>query len=239
MAGASQPTVLHVDDDAELLEVARARLANGRFTLHTAGSAEKGLRAIETGTVDCLVSDSLTTSDGEPFVVAARRRAPDLPVVIFTAGEWEDLSEPVREAGTTGYVRKGDPGAFTRLRSRLERVAECSLEASMDPAAGDAGGGGVPGLLAADDADWEVAERRVFGDGEELVYVVTRLLEDRAGIEEDRLPPLYHTLDIELAEELLCGCGSDVALQFTYLDYEFAVFGDGVVALRERASPGD
>jgi len=102
--------VLLVDDapdfaavTAELLEREDDRL---EITVETEPSA--GLDQLESGTVDCLVSDyQMAEMDGLELLAAVRERSPALPFILFTGEGSEETASEAISAGATDYVRKG------------------------------------------------------------------------------------------------------------------------------------
>ena len=63
--------------------------------------------------------------------------------------------------------------------------------------------------------------------------LVTRLA-DRRGDDPADLPPLADAIDPEVLEKLVESTDESATVQFSYLDHEVAVDGDGTVRLTER-----
>ncbi|MFC7229521.1 response regulator [Salinirubellus salinus] len=130
-----QTRVLHVDDDAALLDLAAAFLDQHGLSVTTAESAAEGLRLLETESFDCVVSDyQMPEMDGLEFLQEVRTRSPDLPFVLFTGEGSEEIASDAIAAGVTDYLRKerGTP-QFEVLANRVERaVAERRTEHRLD-----------------------------------------------------------------------------------------------------------
>ncbi|MFC6989416.1 HalOD1 output domain-containing protein [Haloplanus sp. GCM10025708] len=226
----SAPTVLHVDDDGGIRRLSKRRFEQqaSDVTLLTAADAEEGLQLLETETVDCLVSDSLTLADGTPFVLAASDRDPDLDVVLFTASEWEDVESLVHEAGVAEYVRKGDG-------DRLDAVVDYVLDLL---AASDAKRMAERTKFDAATNDWEFVTRHEWESPDDLGTAIVRAVESYAGVDADALPPLYESVDAEALEELLepraSSPGGNVGVRFDYEAYELVVTSDGLILARGR-----
>jgi CheY-like chemotaxis protein len=116
-------TVLHVDDDPELLALTSSALSrDGRFEVVTAESASEGLSRLSRGHVDCVVSDSVRLPDGEAFVSTVGSEHPDLPVILFTAKSADEVADELRGESVTEYVRKAGADDFETLLAHLSRV---------------------------------------------------------------------------------------------------------------------
>ena len=130
-----QTRVLHVDDDAALLDLAATFLGRHGLSVTTAESPEEGLRLLETESFDCVVSDyQMPGTNGVEFLQRVRQRWPDLPFVLFTGEGSEAVASEAIAAGVTDYLRK-ERGTtqFEVLANRVERaVAERRTEHRLD-----------------------------------------------------------------------------------------------------------
>jgi CheY-like chemotaxis protein len=207
--------VLHVDDDPDQLSLARRRFETTGRTVVTADGPVAGLDRLDRldrldAGVDCLVSDSMVTPDGEPFVVAARRRVPDLPVVAYTGAPLDAV--PV-EAGVAGYVRKG--------AASVGRLCEV-VDAAVARPAGEG---------------WVVVARHDGDDGE-LVETVAPALAAVEGCRVDDLDTLFDVVDLEAAEDLLRSVPPASravgAVSFVAGSRDVRLGADGSVAVRPR-----
>lgn len=224
----STPTVLHVDDEDGIRNLSRRVFERqaGDVTLLTASSAEAGLQALADREVDCLVSDSLTLSDGTPFVVAARERDPDLDIVLFTASEWEDIEPQALEAAVDEYIHKGE-------QERIDVVVD-SVAGLLAPTAVEEAVEGVP----FDDRDWEFVDRHEWDGSVDLAASIVEAIGSYADVDVDALPPLYESVDTEVLETLLAPreshAGGDVEVRFDYEAFELGVTNDGLILVRGR-----
>ncbi|MFC7174683.1 hypothetical protein ACFQL0_17740 [Haloplanus litoreus] len=104
----ARPTVLHVDDDPTVLELSSDWATDERVTWLTAADPAAGLALLTDRDVDCLISDSMCTADGDPFVVRAADTVPALSVILFTATDREAVDPQTRRAAEA-YVEKERP----------------------------------------------------------------------------------------------------------------------------------
>jgi len=100
--------VLHVDDDAGLLEVARSFLeSEGDLSVVTATSAADGLAVLDDERVDCVVSDyDMPGMDGLAFLDALRERGCDRPFILYTGHGNEAVASEAISRGVDDYLRK-------------------------------------------------------------------------------------------------------------------------------------
>jgi len=101
--------VLHVDDNADFLDVAAAHLEleGDGFEVATETGVAAGLDRLEAGDVDCVVSDyDMPRRDGLGFLAAVREQYPDLPFILFTGKGSEEIASEAVSAGVTDYLQK-------------------------------------------------------------------------------------------------------------------------------------
>lgn len=229
-------TVLHVDDDPEVLRLSARLLgrADGGppVDVLTAESASEGLRALDARSVDCVVSDSVTLPDGDPFVVAARRRDADLPIVLFTAKNLGDVAGDVAEGRVNAYHHKANGGDLEPLRCQIRSL----VDRDGDRPAADAEGPPSP-LPSPLGADWDIVGRHDWTGDRELGTTVVEALATHRGADPEALDSLYESVDADALAGLLEPTPSGRArsgtqVRFPHLDYEVAVTADGVVAVR-------
>ncbi|MFB6081333.1 MAG: PAS domain S-box protein [Halanaeroarchaeum sp.] len=133
--------VLHVDDDPEfgaLTEEFLERREEG-FEVTTAASAAAGLAALESTSVDCVVSDyEMAPMDGLGFLRRVREDRPDLPFILFTGKGSEEVASEAISAGVTDYLHKeSGRDQFTVLANRIRNAvsryrAERRMEAERE-----------------------------------------------------------------------------------------------------------
>ncbi|WP_224334587.1 HalOD1 output domain-containing protein [Haloprofundus halobius] len=213
----SRAKVLHVDDDSSVTELTNQLLdpEGDRFGLTNASSGEEGLALLESNEFDCVVSDSVTLSDGRLFASVVREKERSLPLVLFSGKSNAELVAEARATEANGYVRKSGTESFTRL--------ERAIDESM---------------LLADDG-WELLAHHDWSGPQELVTTIAVALETYSGVKATEGTPLFDAVDPDALAELL-GPGfsgshhKSVSVRFPYRDHLLAVFGDGRVLVRPR-----
>jgi PAS domain S-box-containing protein len=129
--------VLHVDDDREFVELAGTMLERESEALSVTveTSVAAGLDRIESGSVDCVVSDyDMPDTDGLAFLRAVRERDPDLPFVLFTGKGSEEIASAAISAGVSDYLQKVTAtDQFAVLANRVENlVSQARAEATLE-----------------------------------------------------------------------------------------------------------
>ena len=124
--GRGSISVLHVDDDADLVELAAAYLERNSDSLRvlTETTVDDALSRLETDDVDCVVSDyDMPERNGLDFLRAVRDRYPNLPFILFTGKGSEEIASEAISAGITDYLQKG-PGTdqYAVLTNRIENA---------------------------------------------------------------------------------------------------------------------
>jgi CheY-like chemotaxis protein len=247
-------TVLHVDDDPELLALTSSVLArDGRFEVFTAESASEGLTRLSENGVDCVISDSVRLPDDEAFVSRVGRDYPDLPVILFTAKSAAGVTDELRHESVTEYVRKAGTNDFETLLGHLSRVvgdltaldeADGSGEtgdgetdsAVSDRPATDPSGRVIPNL----GSEWTVVGLHDWADPDELTTAVVAAMAGLTDTEMQALPPLYQEVDPEAVADVVCPRSDGsyrhaVQVRFPYAGYDCLVTGGGAVAVRDSS----
>jgi PAS domain S-box-containing protein len=123
-------TVLHVDDQPELADLAATFLEreDDRIDVVSEHSASDGLARLEDGDVDCIVSDyDMPGTDGIEFLETVRESDPDLPFILYTGKGSEEVASDAVSAGVTDYLQKGaGTEQYTLLANRIENAVEQS-----------------------------------------------------------------------------------------------------------------
>jgi CheY-like chemotaxis protein len=225
--------VLHVDDDPEFLQLSRARFDDDdRFEFVTAAGVDEGLDVLARDEVDCLVSDSVRTAEGEPFVAAARRRAEDVSILLFTGREWAEVSDEALAADPSGYVQKGASGSFEDLRDRLTELAVRPRRRSASFTRGGSQARGSEGAEAAGEEGWRVVAHHDWETDDEFAVTIVRaaqhVLDD---VPSERL---YDVVDPESLERLLARSGPGTRVRFEYGGREFRATAAGTVSVAEE-----
>lgn len=120
--------VLHVDDDASFTDLTATFLEreDSDFRVTSVTDVAGALDHLETGTVDCIVSDyQMPGTDGIEFLERVREDDPDLPFILFTGKGSEEVAEKAISAGVTDYLQK-ERGSdqYTVLANRIENSVE-------------------------------------------------------------------------------------------------------------------
>ena len=101
--------VLVVDDDPDLLETSARFLEreSSRIEVTTERRPDAVPGRLRENTLDCLVSDyQMPGMDGLALLDAVRETHPDLPFVLFTARDIEQIASDASSNGVDEYVQK-------------------------------------------------------------------------------------------------------------------------------------
>ena len=227
---AEQMTVLHVDDDQELLSVSGELFSrwDDRIETVTAESAARGLERFESTSVDCVVSDNVLLPDGTPLVVAVRERNPEIPIVLFTGSGWTDVAEVIKAGDVTEYVRKAGAEDF-------ELVAQHVVDLVRDAAQGTAGE--RPEEILTLEGGWEIVDVHDWDDELELGTRIVEAVEAYHDRDAMGFEPLFDSIDPEALEQLLAPEGRAIhgeraQVRFSWVDLEIVVTNTGSIAVR-------
>lgn len=140
--------ILYVDDDPDLLEIARLFLEETEiFRVSTSLSAQDALGSSQIPSYDIIIADyQIPGIDGIAFLKEVRHRYGDIPFILFTGrGREEIVIEAINNSADFYLQKGGDPTTqFTELvhmilrsvlrkRSELSRVkAETALKVSEE-----------------------------------------------------------------------------------------------------------
>ena len=85
----TKKTVFVIDDDPDLLEVAKTVLSGAGFSVLTASTGRDGLARIRKGGIDCIILDVMMETETEGFHIAQDLRADPktagIPIVMLTS----------------------------------------------------------------------------------------------------------------------------------------------------------
>lgn len=119
--------VLLVDDDPSLADLMASQLGNLRdeFSIRVETDPNDALEAVESGDIDCVVSDyHMPQMDGIELLQYVREMEPNIPFILFTARGSEEIASDAVSEGVTDYFRKRRGSEQWRvLANRIENVA--------------------------------------------------------------------------------------------------------------------
>ncbi|WP_082682146.1 response regulator [Haloferax profundi] len=239
----SSRTVLHVDDDADMLALSEATFRQlDAVSLLTAETATEALQVLSSHPVDCVVSDSLVLPDGVPLVEAVRKQDDEVSIVLFTAKEWSEVAGTATNAEVSEYVQKAGPDDFVSVLRHVDELvcgsdAEKSLTSGLSAVAealADHESAASEATLRLDQ-DWELIGQWL-GE-EELGIVVVESIESHAGLPAIE-HPLYESIDADALEALLRPVLEDeerpgIEVRFPYGDFQFAITSTGDIFARQ------
>ena len=118
-----KPSVLVIDDETGILETLEILLRTEGFAPRIAHGGKAGLEAIEQGEFDIVLSDvRMPQVGGVELLAAARRRDPDVPVILMTAQATLQTAVQAVNEGAFYYIQK--PFRNDELVAILRRAAE-------------------------------------------------------------------------------------------------------------------
>jgi len=101
------PTILIVEDEAKMRRLLELNLADDGFQTLSAGDAETGLKLLQNGPVDLVLTDlKLPGMNGLDFLAEVKRFHASLPVVVMTAFGTVETAVEAMKAGASDYVLK-------------------------------------------------------------------------------------------------------------------------------------
>lgn len=123
MTDSARPTVLVVDDEAGILETLGILLRSEGFAPQVAHGGREGLEALEHGSHDIVLTDvRMPQVTGVEILAAARRKDPDVPVILMTAQATLQTAVQAVNEGAFYYIQK--PFRNDELVAILRRAAE-------------------------------------------------------------------------------------------------------------------
>lgn len=225
MAEPGTPKVLFVDDtpmEADLYEEYFIR--DPTIVPITALSADEALSRLGNTDIDCLVSDSVHTSDGEPLVTVAKQAYPELPVVLYSSRSPEELPTETVDAA----LRKGsNSDSLTPLETLGETIRELTDHESRSTAS----------VRTAPTRKWNVIDTFDWDEQSYLPMTIIEALADHTGQELTEMEPLFATIDPDALDSLLThaatrGADTSVVVEFQTSGYIFRIDSDGTVAYK-------
>lgn len=107
--GAQTATILLVDDDPVMRELASAKLTAGGHAVRTAENGAEGLALLEEGGADLVISDldmPVMTGFALTRAIRGHRLLHDTPVIVITASDHADAVDEAFSAGATSFLAK-------------------------------------------------------------------------------------------------------------------------------------
>ncbi len=104
--------VLHVDDDASILEVSKQILmTEGNFEIDFASSVEEAFKKLQSRQYDVVVSDyEMPSKNGLDFLKELKEQKNPIPFILFTGKGREEIAVEALNLGAGGYYNKqGNP----------------------------------------------------------------------------------------------------------------------------------
>jgi PAS domain S-box-containing protein len=120
--------VLLVDDEPMLLDIERQILEKKfGFTIEASESGEEALRILQSIPFDAIISDyAMPGMDGLTFLRKIREKDKQIPFILFTVKEREEIAIEALNSGANFYVQKEETPhvAFTELAHKVTTAVE-------------------------------------------------------------------------------------------------------------------
>ena len=121
-------SVLHVDDDASILNVTKMILnMEGNFKIESASSVDEALKKLEDKKYDVVVSDfEMPQKNGLDFLKELRGKNNHVPFILFTGKGREEVAVLALNIGADGYYNKhGSPETvYGELAHGIKKAAQ-------------------------------------------------------------------------------------------------------------------
>jgi two-component system, OmpR family, KDP operon response regulator KdpE len=112
--------VLVVDDNLSIQKLVSVNLQARGYAVDVAGTGEEALRRFKDSTYDLVILDLILPGMSGIDVLALIRQLSDIPIVVLSAREDEDLKVRALDAGADDYVTK--PFSHNELLARVRAV---------------------------------------------------------------------------------------------------------------------
>lgn len=124
-------TVLHVDDDSEITDLAANFLVreDDALTVETATEAGAALDRVNSGGVDCVVTDYRMdgVTDGSMLETLAAEH-PSVPVIVFSGQTVGDIDEDVRAQVAATLQKRTGTEQYAALASAIREAVEAERQ---------------------------------------------------------------------------------------------------------------
>ena len=132
----SKPSILLVDDDADILRLVSMRLTGAGYNVVAVDSAEKALAAFAVSRPQVVVTDlKMSGMDGMALFEEIRKQAPTLPVILLTAHGTIPDAVAATQRGVFGFLPKPFDGKL--LLEQVEQALRVSGVGAGAAAGGD------------------------------------------------------------------------------------------------------
>ena len=152
------PTVLVVDDEANIRELVSVYLTAAGYSVECAADGMEALATVRSGGIDLVVLDIMLPGMDGAAVCTAIRQESRVPVIMLTARDSDLDKVALLEAGADDYIVK--PFSPPELVARVRAVLRRTEEAATSPTAADVAPIRVGGLVL------DPAMREAHVDGE-------------------------------------------------------------------------
>ena len=122
--------VLVVDDNLSIQKLVSVNLQARGYAVDVAGTGEEALRRFKEGTYDLVILDLILPGLSGIDVCSLIRQLSDIPIVVLSAREDEDLKVRALDAGADDYVTK--PFSHEELLARVRAVMRRARPAEAD-----------------------------------------------------------------------------------------------------------
>lgn len=219
--------ILHVDDEPtfiELAEISIQQLADD-VELTTTTSAKEAAALLDSEEFDCIVSDYVTTRDGDSFVEIAHQKAPDTPVILLSGKDLCDLPNQTVRNYLTDYLCKGQADIFLRLLDRINRHVD--LRHSTEIRRSYLG-----------NADLETTSIWSLDLSHAPATRLREILADMRECTADDLPLLFPGIDGDALEAIFANTHPldlpGTELRFQFAGFDVLIVSDGTVYVRDK-----
>jgi len=121
-------TVLYVDDEQHLLDIAKVFLERtGKFLIDISTSVADAQKKLKSIKYDAILSDyQMPVMDGIQFLKFVRERYGSIPFILFTGRGREEIVIQALDNGADFYIQKGgDPKSqFAELQNKIEKAVK-------------------------------------------------------------------------------------------------------------------
>ncbi len=218
--------LLFVDDDREAIDMFTTYFDQyDEFDPVSAHSAADALTIIEGEDLDCVITDSVKTSDGDPLVSVAKQTRPTLPVLLHSAHEASKL--PTEDADA--FLQKSDTPKTSPLQALEESIRTLLTEQTPE---------------STEDTPTEQAWETLGTFDWSETSASTALfeaLEEQTAVGLMDAQPLYQTIDPDALDALFQPVGTsdtDTRIRFEFAGLELAISANGTIRYRQLSDTG-